>query len=328
MNEAVTLSESTKELGRKLDMFPGALDYDEDGRPKPGIYLDVPYDEYRSCKATANSDLLRIEKSPAKYIFEKRNPRPDTPATFFGRALHTLVLEPHKFDDEFVVEPEGAPKRPTRAQLNAKKPSPGVLEAIAWWRQWDSEHGHKAMISNKRDPDKGVWGASDWDRLQGMRDAVMAHPLAGVLLSDGWAEVTVIWQDPATKMLCKARVDWWPNGHNLICDLKSTDDATLGGATYSTAKYGYHHAAAHYLDGMEANGHKDLHFVFIFVEKDPPYQVGLYTVRKDDIRAGLARRNVNLRRMKECVITGDWPALPDEVRQIELSPWQRNATIY
>lgn len=75
---------------------------------EPGIYPDIPNDEYHKGPGVSKSGLDLIAKSPAHYYHAVNaandNDREPTVAQAFGTAFHTLLLEPDVFKAEYVVE--------------------------------------------------------------------------------------------------------------------------------------------------------------------------------------------------------------------------------
>ena len=99
---------------------------------------------------------------------------------------------------------------------------------------------------------------------------------------------------------------------DLIVDLKSTEDASAAGFSRSCANYRYHVQAAYYLDIANAvMDRRFTAFVFIAVEKSPPYQVAVYHADYEMIMAGRMeyRRLVDL--YHECRVFDHWPGLND-----------------
>jgi hypothetical protein len=70
-----------------------------------------------------------------------------TAAMDAGSLLDCILFEPEKFAEKFFVIPEGAPKKPTSAQVNAKKPSPESLEQIARWEEMQAEINGRIIVS-------------------------------------------------------------------------------------------------------------------------------------------------------------------------------------
>jgi hypothetical protein len=66
------------------------------------ILHSMTYDEYAAIPAVRASDLKALGKSPRRYLWEQTH-HTDSPAMRMGRAVHTAVLEPHRYAAEYVV---------------------------------------------------------------------------------------------------------------------------------------------------------------------------------------------------------------------------------
>lgn len=178
----------------------------------------------------------------------------------------------------------------------------------------------------ENNPGRIVLSPEVWDQLHAMANAVHSHPAAGALLTGcpGEAEKSVYWNDATTGVLCRCRPDWWRDD-NVIVDLKTTEDASPEGFAKSMANYRYDVQAAYYLDGVQAATRKrPKAFVFIAVEKKPPYGVGVYVLDSDSLELGRAQYQHDLRVYAECVRTGEWPGYGDKIQTISLPAWHAN----
>lgn len=293
-----------------------AIPWEEGMKIQPGFfYTGLPNELYHGGPGISKSGLDLIRRSPAHYIFQKKYPRPSTPTLIFGSALHSLVLEPDQFDKEFIAEPDNAPRRPTERQINAKNPSAETLKSVEFWNKFDNDAAGKIIISSKPDYAKGpVWGASDWDKLRRMRDSVFDHPIASVLLDSGIPELTGYWKDAHprtdTQRLCKIRMDWYNDAHNLIVDLKTTMDASYTKFSRSIIDFRYYVQDGFYREGMRQLSKPVNDFVFIAIEKDPPYAVACYRIDKSDLKMRDFIDNEwqrDVRTYHECQTKDDWP---------------------
>lgn len=72
----------------------------------PGVYSpdELSNERYHQLSAISKSDLDKIARSPAHYLYKKQNPEPDTYATRRGRAVHAAVLEPDLFARSYAPE--------------------------------------------------------------------------------------------------------------------------------------------------------------------------------------------------------------------------------
>lgn len=267
--------------------------------PEPGVYKGVPFAEYTAWDAASNSRLQLLRKSPAHLKRTLDGYGEETEALTFGRHVHTCVLEPERFEREYILDIEGDGR--TKA----------VKEARA-----------KLRADN---PGKEIISKADYAAAVAMRDSVRSREAARRVLSGGVAELSIVWVDPETGLLCKARLDYHaPHlAGGTITDLKSTVDASLEGFERSIAKYGYHCQGAMYLDGARACDLDAEHFVFLPVEKGSNLAAGPYRLEDDAIEAGRQETRALLRLYAECVEHDSWPGYPDEVQDIGLPVWAR-----
>ncbi|NCW70201.1 MAG: hypothetical protein EBV86_16875, partial [Marivivens sp.] len=163
---------------------------------------------------------------------------------------------------------------------------------------------------------------AQWDQALAMCDSVRNHPEAAWLLSEGKAEQSLWWDDEQFDLRCKCRPDWW-NG-DIVIDLKTTQDASPRGFASSVAKWRYHVQQMHYLQGTKA-----ARFVFVAVEKEYPFNVGVYELDNEACGIGEELRQRDMNRIKTCKERNQWPgysndistlSLPSYATNIELSP--------
>lgn len=265
---------------------------------QPGIYPNIPDDEYHAGPGISNSGLVIIaNKTPAHYKASLTSPREETPALLDGKRIHRIVLEPDRFANEYAVAPKFDMRRTVDKAL-----------AESWAR--DNE-GKQAITQD------------DYDWLRNIRDAVHSHAEAGYLLRNGIAEQSVYANDPVTGVLVRSRPDY--DFGNVLIDLKSTTDASEDGFKGSAFKYGYHQQAAFYLDTYEwATGRKPDAFVFVAVEKEPPYAVKVYESSVGFISRGRDAYRGALDTYAECLANDRWPAYEGGVTQLDLPVWAEN----
>lgn len=284
-----------------LDYAPGA------------IYPDMPSEVYhaRTLGVVSKGALDRIAKTPAHYrAWVDGAESAETPALAFGRALHARILEPDTFARTYIAEQRHPFRRVTEAQRNAKKPSDETLRAIEYWDAWAIEAAGKIEIS-----------ADDAAKVEAIRDAVMLHPVAGALFVGGMAEATAVWIDPATGLLCKSRMDYWRPDISVIGDLKTTEDASPAGFARSVAKYRYAVQDAHYGEGVLHTVQHRANFLFVAVEKEPPYAVAVYQLDREAIARGEELRARDMGLLCDCLQLDAWPSYAPVVSTLSLPAW-------
>jgi hypothetical protein len=90
--------------------------------------------------------LKNLAHSPrALWLYMEGSTKP-TKAMEEGRLLDVLLFTPDLFEEQFYLMPATA-KKPTAAQINAKKPSEETLEQIERWREIEKESAGKTIIT-------------------------------------------------------------------------------------------------------------------------------------------------------------------------------------
>jgi hypothetical protein len=253
--------------------------------------IDWPAEKYHADRsAVSKSWLDQIHRSPAHLRAYLDGLRPPTERMEFGSLVHAWVLEPDSVHSLYLR----APHLDKRFKVNKEKHA--ELEAQA-----ASEH--KTLVDEET-----------FDKAILIRDAVYRHKAAAAILGKGESEQSVIWTNPETGELCKARADWLRE--NFTTDVKTTGDASPAAFAKSIANYRYHVQDAHYREGFDSP-----RFVWIAVEIEPPYAVAVYQDDDAMLSIGRAHRDVDLRTYAECKTKNEWPGYPDLIQSIQLPRW-------
>jgi hypothetical protein len=273
--------------------------------PKPGIYLDVPFDNYAQWDAVNHGILNNFRKTPAHVLYElQHGGKARTPSLELGWLTHLATLEPDRFEREYVV---------------AIHVDRRYTEGKRRWAEFTAAHEGKQFIE-----------ADDNEAVLAMRHSLCAHPTAGEFLgSKGGVEVSILWEDKETGVLCKARIDKigavgeWP----LVGDIKTSADASRRAFERDLYNYGYGLQAAHYLDGLETlvplptTGQPFRRFGFFVVESSAPWAVAVYEPDDTTLAQAAMDRQRFLRKWKHCVETGHWPGYPDGIELVSYPAW-------
>lgn len=244
----------------------------------------MPASDYHAHEAVSKSLLDQMARTPhhARAYLDGARTEP-TKAMEFGTALHSAVLEPAVFANNYQLFDGDR-------RIKAGKAEYDDLIRIG-----------KTPISS-----------ADYNIIQAMQHSVANHPLACKLLSYGEAEQSVFWNHNVGVQL-KCRPDWWIREVGIVVDLKTTEDASPAGFARSVAKYRYHVQAAHYMDGCRAE-----QFLFIAVEKKAPYAVAVYELDKEALAEGRRLRDRDVLRYQSCAEFGVWPGYSDEATILSL----------
>jgi hypothetical protein len=273
-----------------------------------GMHEGVPHDVYhqRHLGLVSKSSLDLVHRSLAHYQAWVCGAAPveETPALAFGGDFHCALLEPDRFASSTVVEPSFGDCR--------KKENKTARDE---WRArvgWDEDPAK----SKVRVIDKSVD-----EHIRGMIKAVHAHPIAGKAVRDGIPELTLRWKDQDTGLQCKTRADYYVKGKRMVVDFKSAQDASEKAFTKAVANYRYHVTDALYRASFSAVGEPIQHYMFVVVEKTPPYAIATYVLDIDAIHAGHNAAVRDMARLATAVQNGEFPGYPVGIVKLELPPW-------
>lgn len=247
--------------------------------------------EYREYPAISRSELFKISESPEKFKYYQENPEEPTPSLIFGQLFHTMALQPETICEQFAVAPNV--DRRTKAGKE----------------QW----------ANFEQASKG-WTVVTEDMVEqatAMCEALNHNEFVQKLLK-GEKEKSFFWNDDLTGEPCKCRVDCLTElGDNLlVVDLKTTENAETEAFMKSAIKYGYDFQSAMYSKGVEISTGKKPIFVFIAIEKKPPYAINILQADELLIRRGydLFREYIGI--YHDCKQTGNWYGYLGKFNQI------------
>jgi hypothetical protein len=166
--------------------------------------------------------------------------------------------------------------------------------------------------------------AKDYARAEEVAAKVRQDPLAKDVFTAGQAEVSLFWPDAETGVIRRARYDWLKDEpadgrRRVIGDLKTARSSEPTAFGRAAADYGYAISAANYVDGAIACGlADDPLFVFVAVEKEPPYVVSTFYATEDVIQLGRALMRSAIRTYAECSAADKWPGYLSGPSPLEL----------
>lgn len=204
---------------------------------EPGIYFDMPEDEYHADPAFSNSGAGNILISPLDYWTNSRlNPAyvdEKTAAMIAGTAFHRRLLEPARYEKLYGVLPSMADY-------------PGAIDGQKALYAKCQEYGIKGMSKatvaelcaalQDADPSLILWPVIKAEAVKALGDRIIlpgetaadieravkfvhAHPDATKTITGGFAEVSIFWIDEETGVRMKARIDYLKT--KAIIDVKS-----------------------------------------------------------------------------------------------------------
>lgn len=248
---------------------------------KDGVY-DISNTEYHASSAVSRSGLMYLEKSPYHYWYEYLSgiapAREATPAMNIGSAFHTILLEPHLFNDEFAVCPQV--DRRTKAGK----------ELYDYFLQ---ESAGKIVLT-----------AEQFEKAQSMADNIKKHEIVTTLLDESQFEQSIFWTDAETGLQFKTRPDIWSN--KMVVDLKTTVNASFNSMQRSALEYGYFLQAGMAFEACKAIGKPFEMFVILACEKEEPYLPAVYMMDGDALQYGIDQFGVLKNKLKHCLDKNKW----------------------
>ncbi len=262
-----------------------------------------PEAAYRAHPALNWSLLKTIGKSPKHFVHARDNPRPDTATFRLGRAVHAAILEPERFERDWIVY---AGRRAGKA-----------------WTSFFEEHSDCEILNQ-----------SEMDKVVAIATAVRSRPDLAAVLANGIAEVSYVWSHnidyyPQLEPVFKARADWiYHDGEGFVLlDLKTTRDIESRSFGRDAARLLYHGQLAHYGDGlvqvlMDAGIEENIRVELLVVESEAPYDCGIYRLDATVLERGAIRRDEFLQSWAECSTSDRWPGQLPEPAWLELPEWE------
>ena len=276
--------------------------------PRPGLYQGLTYDEYAMIPAINFSKLRRFIHTAAHARYYMDHPPEETKALRFGHLMHAVLLEPRSVDEQFMAMPKV--DRRTKAGKAA-------------WAQAQIAAQARTIVTEE-----------ELAMCHNIRHNISQHPTARELLlgAGGANEVSVIWRDEATEVLCKSRWDrLGPIGaQGVLGDIKSSGKvASLRNWQRACYDYGYFEQAAMYLDGANAlyplPEDQRREFMWLVVEKDLPNLIRVFKADDDALEFGYQEFRRHLDAYAECLTKGEFPGWEEGFELAGLPGWAQKA---
>jgi|GEM_PF-1549388 len=232
--------------------------------------------------------------TPQNFKIKLKTEREQTEAMKIGTACHMAVFD---FDD-FVKKVKAEP------EVN-KRTKAGKEELAKFY----DENREKLILA-----------PNDLDRIEGIAESVQNNEIVSKLLNDSQHNLIEMaawfkWHN----VICKFKPDFFNIKKNLIIDLKTTNAGHFSAFQKSIRDYNYDTQAALYLRGMKEITGNDYRFLWIVVEKFPPYNVYLwYPAERMLDQAELKLINA-LELISDCEENKFWPGVPKEALEIDFT---------
>jgi len=257
---------------------------------KPEIITNAEYHAIKTHISSTGVRTFRKNKKQFKYSLTNELVK-QTKSMADGTAVHAFFLEKDKFHKDFAVKPQDI-------RLNTKA-----------GKEWAQEHTNKIII----DSELG-------NNLYEMEKSFMDSPAKLIYEIKGKSELSYFWNDIGL-VKGKCRPDWISDDGNIIVDIKTTTDASPKGFQKSISTWGYHLQLAWYMRGLQKLGIPCNEFIFIAIEKTPPFSVGVYSADKEMILFGNQEINKLVVDIDKALNDKNFPDYTPEIMSLGLPPW-------
>lgn len=277
---------------------------------QPGIYPGMSFDDYLAIDAESNTKLGLVERSPAHYraAVELERCKP----LVIGQLVHCGQLEPLALAERYAVMPDFhlMPENSTAAGRTSTSRMTLFVEA----REAEFIHANRDKEVVTRE-----WFAEAMGIVAALSQCEAARTILG---EEGPVELTLVWVDDETGLLCKARIDKLMPQLAAFADLKTC--AALDSFQRSIASYGYHRQCAHYQAGWAKLTGELLTPWIVAVEKQRPYCSQAAPLDEEALTRGEERRRAALDLIAECKESNNWPG-PPSPPSWRVPEWELNA---
>ena len=270
-------------------------------------FHEMTEDQYFALDAVNQSTLKWFDYSPAHARHYMLTGGERTKPMAFGAMVDVAFFEPQRFDEEFGVPPKA--DRRTKA-------------GSAAWAAFEVDHPHMVGTTGNT---RWAISAADRDKALELAAAVRDTEAGKVILeAEGRSQVVAVWQDEATGVWCKARMDrvCVLDGLMSVVDLKTTfSHAVIREWERQIANYAYHVQAGWYTKALEALGYGRAQFFHLVAERHPPHGVRLFQVSTESLVIGQTQCEKYLRQYAVCKERNEWPSYPLQAPTVGLPRW-------
>lgn len=232
--------------------------------PATCAVINMPNEVYHSHPALSKSQLDVIDRSMAHFVYAPQ--REATRAMEIGTAIHTAILEPERYNSEYMLLPSCKDRRAAEYKAAVK------------------EYGSELVLVGK-----------EADKVSGMKQSAYLNQEFKALMSrPGWSEISFFANHPNIGEPIKCRFDRL-TGSGIAIDVKKTQDVRYDKFQRTVAQYRYHVQDAFYSFVYELVAGQPLkEFKFFTIEEESPHANKLYSLDDEAKAVGFreAERNI------------------------------------
>lgn len=251
--------------------------------------LNMPNEDYHAYEGISKSGLDKINRSPAHFMFDAK--KPSKRHLELGTALHTAVLEPERFNKEYLIV----------KGINDKRNSE--------WKEAAKNIDSSLLLTD-----------SEGANIISIQEAIRSNQQASnALLTCNLFEVSAFIE--INGVLCRCRYDALNIEFGCSIDLKTTQCSEREEFAKSVFNYRYHVQHAFYSRIFELITGEPLVFEFLAVENEPPHCPMVYQLDAEAVEIGLAEALKDLEAYRLANATQDWIGYEQTNEPLSLPIW-------
>lgn len=294
-----------------------------DGCPAPGMYYDVPFEEYASWRCINGCPYKWSDPKHFHAAVTGALDKEDTDPMRFGRAMHCYVLERETFSERIPIA------QPCSAVIQDKKSKNfGERCGKAGWKRISYADGTSDWFCGitghappAADAPRDFATPNEIDSFESIHKALHESKFMAQFKRPGWSEVSIVFDILGFKIKC--RLDRYCGAVNgsksssllsrpLIIDLKkcAVGRATEYHARKAIVDYGYGVKSAVYRKAIEAHTGVIPEFLWMFVEDSEPHDTLAVFANDDDLEVGWTQVTDSLQMYRDALQSGNmWGAM-------------------
>jgi len=251
--------------------------------------LDMPNDAYHAYDGISKSGLDKVAKSPAHYFLSVHSE--PTSAMRMGTIVHTAVLEPERFREEYVLLKGITDKRKTEYK-----------EAV-------KVHGANNVLTEK-----------EAAQVVSLQESISANmDASNALLECNMFEVSAFIE--INGVICRCRYDALNIDTGVSVDLKTTQCSERESFSKSVFDFRYHVQDAFYSAVFEQITGKPLRFKFLAVENEPPHCPMVYELDQEAKQYGRMEAERDLQTFSDALDANEWKGYEQTNEPLTLPGW-------
>jgi hypothetical protein len=227
-------------------------------------YVKDTFEEYLNLKTHISaSDIKNFMVSPAYFKYKSTEPKKEETERHFtiGTALHEYILEREFFDQTYKVMPKFDMR--TKAGKDA-------------YTEFQQQSDGKILLNT-----------DEFAMITEMGKSASRSNTFVELIENSYRELSCYTVDEISGLPIRMRPDSFSRNKSTITDIKTCQSSSYKAFKGDVYKFGYSITAAFYMDFLKREN-----YVFCAIEKQAPYQTGLYML--DDTMIDYGRQQYRM----------------------------------